>query len=850
MKDALIDKQGQWDAATIYYPRQEEIKKEFFIKLKSWRALLRSFLNKTYANKYSLDEIDLMTQKIIDRLIFIDFCADNSILAQNRLNGLLHSMQDKWYELKRIFEDMNDRFNTELFAISDCDKIKITDDVIVPIIQELSAINFKQLSVHIIGEVYENYLGEILKQSRSSVQIQAQREIAHKKSQGIYYTPEYIVKNIVENTVGKILEKCKTLDDIEKIRVLDPACGSGSFLIRVFDVFKFHYDRINQHQTTLFEFDTRRKILQKNIFGVDLDKRAVEIAKLNLMIKALDGISWQDIKGKKLLLSLELNIRCGNSLVSGMLDLDDTNMFFNIERNEVLNKLVELHVGFYKAKKDDEKEANLNEIKINEEMFNRKINKPLSEYLLNLEELRPFNYPVAFPEVFADGGFDCIIGNPPYVGQKDNKSLFEPFKQGQWKEYYERKQDLYYYFYIKGIKLLKPNGLLGFITPQYWLTAFAGKKLRSSLIKEMSLLSVFDVSTAKVFISASINTMVFMFSKNKTNKKILVYFIDDNNALKSYQSIVSNADLNENEWNIFKNQSYVDLVKKNKKYIALGEISTITPGIQTGCDKVSDSHLTKLKISTLSKGQGIFVISSDELKKLKTTQKFDKFIKPWYKNSDIDKYFIQSKNESWGIITNRIDNIKDYPIFENHLLKFKKILDSRFENYALKKAHDDGKWWYLYGYRPDTDFDHDKIVFSYRGVEPKFAYTNTSFYSAMDIYYITNLNSDYNFKVILAILNSKLLKYYFDKNCKKKGSILEFSIEPMSKIPIPIFNKSDLETCKEIVGLIDELGSLKGTKITDTSASAIAREIDKLVYKLYGLDSAEINLLESTLNNS
>jgi len=192
-KENLIKTQGRWDEDTIYYPKQEEIKQDFFEKLKKWRSLLRTSIHKAYSNIFSIDEIDIMTQKILDRLIFMDYCADNNVITQDKLHALLHSRQNKWIELKRIFLEMDEKFNAELFSPHICDNLKIPDETIIPIVEQLSAINFKRISVHIIGEVYENYLGEILKASQKQISINEKAAVSRKKSQGIYYTPDFIV---------------------------------------------------------------------------------------------------------------------------------------------------------------------------------------------------------------------------------------------------------------------------------------------------------------------------------------------------------------------------------------------------------------------------------------------------------------------------------------------------------------------------------------------------------------------------------------------------------------------------------------------------------------------------------
>lgn len=840
-KNNIIGLQGQWDSDPIYYPKQEEIKQDFFEKLKYWRGKLRSFISNSYGDKYSLSQIDLMTQKILDRLIFIDYCSDNSVVSQDKLHAILHSRDEKWRELKKIFLSMDELFNSELFSHHECDTLKINDETIIPIIKELSAIDFKRLSVNIIGEVYENYLGEILKKKGTGVSIEEEKTINKKKSQGIYYTPDFIVKYIIKDSVSEKLKLCKTEADIEKIRVIDPACGSGSFLIEAFQEFLDHYRRVS-NKSGLFDFEIRKKILQKNIFGVDLDEKAVEIAKLNLMIKALEGLNWQNIKGRKLLPNLKLNIRCGNSLISGNLDFSNPDLF-NDEHQPILNELRQLHNEFNQAKEDKEKERIFEKIQIKEEVLNREINANLN-YIKNYEQLNPFNYSVAFPEIFLEGGFDCVIGNPPYVGQKNNKEIFENFKSGVWKDFYERKQDIYYYFFIKGKGILKQNGFLSFITPQYWLNATAGKKLRSHLSKAMTLKSIYDLSNSKVFTKASINTMVFTFKKEKSKEKIQIKYLNNNN-LESYYSIITNSSLGESEWNLFKTKDYINLAKGKIDF--LGDICNISPGIQTGCDKVSKKHLSELKNSSNVKiGDGIFVITNEE--KISLSKKSMQFIKPWYKNSDISRYYHNLKNDSWVFITNQIDDISQYSDIEKHLLKYKKIIDKRYKNFALKKAYEQKRWWYLYGYRPDTDFEGEKIIFPYRGVLPSFSYSSEPYYGSIDIYYITNLNTDYNYKYILGILNSKAIRFYLDKNCKKKGLVFEFYTQPMSQIPIPRALKNEQDAIIKLVN--DRINlSRENEKNTSIKLKAIDESIDILVYKLFDLSIAEQEYIKNLFDS-
>ncbi|MBD3360034.1 MAG: restriction endonuclease subunit M, partial [Candidatus Buchananbacteria bacterium] len=198
-KSELTRKNGIIDSDPIYYPEQldleqDKIKKDFFNKIKNWRAKLRAFIIKNYP-KY---DAEIMSQKIIDRLIFIDLCHDRKILSQNYLDSVLQSKQLKYEELKSVFRAMDEKFNTELFAPNDADELKISDEIIIKIIKELDEIDFSKLSVHIIGEVYENYLGELLRSNARKEETIKQKQKSKRKSQGIYYTPAYIVDYIVK----------------------------------------------------------------------------------------------------------------------------------------------------------------------------------------------------------------------------------------------------------------------------------------------------------------------------------------------------------------------------------------------------------------------------------------------------------------------------------------------------------------------------------------------------------------------------------------------------------------------------------------------------------------------------
>lgn len=487
----IVETDGRWSSDPVYYPIQEEIRDHFFESLKDWRKILNQNIQENNS-KLELASIEAFSQKIIDRIIFIDYCADNKIILQNRLSASLKAKSNIFYELKKIFFDMDERFNSELFAEDEVDRIQITDDILRPIISGLADIDFSKLSVHVIGEVYERYLGE-----------------TQKRNHGIYYTPEYIVNYIVENTVGKLLKNCKSIEELENIRVIDPACGSGSFLIRVFDEFLKNYKRFQD--APLFEFELRKKILLKNIYGVDLDERAVEITKLNLLVKALEGAAHLDISGKKILPNIKLNIRCGNSIVSGAVTTKGIDLFWQIFQKE-LKQLEELHSRFGSETNEDKQSDIFHEILVLESSLDRELDKTLPKFS-KPDEIRSFNYEVAFPQAFKDGGFDCVLGNPPYIDselmshqQPEVRSFaqnYMSYTKGNW--------DIYIAFFERAFLITKTDGFIGYITPDKWISKRFGEEFRKNTA---SYLVSLTRAGREVFKNAKIDSVISIYKKS------------------------------------------------------------------------------------------------------------------------------------------------------------------------------------------------------------------------------------------------------------------------------------------------------------------------------------------------
>jgi len=335
----LLDKEAErWGKKTKKAPVDEQLLADFT----RFRELLsKSITRLNQRENLSEEELDESVQRILDRLIFIRNCEDRELEAatlRSRFREWLSRGKGRFVkELHDIFTYFDKEYNSKIFSMHQCDILDISDEVLREIIEGLYhtkdgsiSYDFSAIDADVLGNIYEQYLSNILKKTEKRAKLTENH--VHRKEQGIYYTPTYIVDYIVRNTLGELLKDEKV--DVEKIRILDPACGSGSFLIKAFDVLNEHYlkndkDYAQAQLDTAGRFTRKTRILQNNIFGVDLDKQAVEIAQLNLLLKIAE-------KGHRLPI-LEQNIKCGNSLIDDEKIAGDKAFDWEKEFREIVN---------------------------------------------------------------------------------------------------------------------------------------------------------------------------------------------------------------------------------------------------------------------------------------------------------------------------------------------------------------------------------------------------------------------------------------------------------------------------------------------------------------------------------
>ena len=522
-----------WDAVDLgrfdsYYESAKDkrgtasIDEELLEMIERWRVLLAEDIA-LHNEEMSEEALTSCVQKIIDRLLFLRICEDKEIEPPKQLQRVIEKKGDIYGSIKVIFANCEARFNAGLFANDEAlNALKVQDKTLITIVSELyypfCEYEFSVIPVEILGSIYERFLGKIIRFKRKtrnghSVEIIEKPEV--QKAGGVYYTPSYIVDYIVKETIGKKIEGCKNLEEVARLKICDPACGSGSFLVGAYQyLLDWHLDyyyneerRVNSEKKGLIykdastqewklDIEEKRRILLKHIYGVDIDAQAVEVTKLSLFLKLLENEGsylgkhgqaslFKTSELKKILPSMHENIKCGNSLVS-----DD---------------------DLLKSQK--------------------------SEELLSLEEqkkLNIFNWKNEFASVFDDGGFDCIIGNPPYVKEYTNKDCFNILHNSP---YYQGKMDLWYFFGVLAIQFVKGNGLVGLIAPNNWNTNAGASLFRNFVLENAKILKYVDFGNYKVFKNASIQTMIYIMKKTRQNEKYLLKYSRLNNEKASIQEV-------------------------------------------------------------------------------------------------------------------------------------------------------------------------------------------------------------------------------------------------------------------------------------------------------------------------
>ncbi|MCX6796690.1 MAG: N-6 DNA methylase, partial [Candidatus Falkowbacteria bacterium] len=686
--------------------------------------------------------IDEGVQKLLNRLIFIR-CAEDRKIEPPTLMPLIHEWESSgkagqvspYQNMVKKFRELDDIYDSNLFDKHPFEKWEEFGGATEKVIDILYGkknyfeYDFSVIPADVLGNVYENYLGHQLKKSKKEERLD--KNLKKRKEQGIYYTPKFIVDYIVQNALGPVLDKCKSINDLQKVKILDPACGSGSFLVAAMNFLIKKYQEFGTKADGLLKI----QILQNNIYGVDLDQQAVELVRLNLLLNTFDS----QIK----LPGLENNIKNGNSLISGT--------------DEELEK--------YFGK--------------------------------NYRDKNPFNWQEEFPEVFKQGGFDCIIGNPPWGANidKDAEYLKKTFPNST-----KEKKDTYKTFIDQSLLLLKITGRIGFVVPNSFLYQPSYEDLKDLIAKYQ----YFVINLGEhIFGNVELPCCILILDKKEAGGSLIIDLTKENRELLPIKILSLD----------FKNSKKIsDKEKKISK--------------NTGLTLEDVFNLKDAGIQYHRSGIGLSNKGGNDL--------YERI----FCNVD-DNKFKNGKETFYGKLLFRyyINNTTD-EIFN---LDYKSVLKGNESVSFSKEAfeQDERILWRQTAATILATLDNEKKWFR-----------NTIQCAWIKKEYKTKVNIFY----ALAIFNSKYTDYLYRKKVLETGRVFpQVKIKYLRDLPFVVGTKDQqgkiTELAKKMLTLNKELRDItensdQWQKQKDEIAKT-NKKIDEEVYKLYGLTEEEVKIVEN-----
>jgi hypothetical protein len=781
---------------------------DILTEIETWRdALAKNIALRNPA--LSVDELNTVVQRTIDRFLFLRICEDRGIEEYTTLHKLLEG-ENVYARLCELFRLADAKYNSGIFHFEQEPgwdempdtlslNLAIDDKVLKGIIKRLyypeTPYLFSVIPPAILGHVYEQFLGKVIRLTDGhQAKVEYKPEV--KKAGGVFYTPQYIVEYIVKHTVGELVKE-KTPRDVAKLRILDPACGSGSFLIGAYQfLLDWHRDwyianlvpvfidkksvtdpavlallpeaaprgkkGLMQVELPIYKAGTsgdttrtrsdwrlttaeKKRILLNNLYGVDIDQQAVEVTKLSLLLKVLEEENEENIEkqiklfAERALPSLHDNIRCGNSLIGTDI--------------------------------------------ITPEM-------PADE----VKRINPFDWEREFAGVMKAGGFDAVIGNPPYVFggnygiEQDSKIYFKNhFFSGSGKI------NLFTLFIEKSTIILRKRGFLSFIIPNTLLRVTSYARIREFMLKETSIKKIVDLG-AGVFSGATTSAVIIVLEKNNESSA---------NIVEIYTGI--DSDVQFTNQSVFLNQGYVLNIKATSQ--------------DTNIFRKLDSR--SINLGELCEELIFGVVISNNRDQVVSDKPLNGY-KPFLEGRDISRYLINS--------------VEKYLLYKPELL-----------------------------HRPRTPriFEAREKILIQRitgGNSPlKAAYDNQQYYNKESINnIILKDDTPYNTKYVLGLINSKLMNWFYKNKFTNESTLtVNLSKEYLSQLPIRTINPADpadVARHDRMVALVTQMLDLnKRLQVAtlDHEKTLLKRQIeaadaaiDKLVYELYGLTDEEIKIVE------
>ena len=790
--------------------------------------------------KLSEEELNFLIQRLINRVIFLRICEDREIEKYKALHEIT-----TYDDLKRLFLQADKRYDSGLFDFIEDQlslKIKIDGGVLIQVFKELyypeSPYAFSVVEANVLGEIYEHFLAnEIQINTKGRVEVVEKPEVV--AASGVVSTPKYIVDTIIQKTINPLMEG-KSPTELSKLRVADIACGSGVFLLTAYeDLLNYHLDwytkngtekhknklysiKGNQWQLTLEE---KHRILLNNIWGVDIDSQAVEVARFSLLLKTIEGETPNTIKAhtakcvKAALPNLNNNIQCGNSLVD--------NNYFSFDADAATSE-----EAFY--------------------------------------QIKPFNWQKRFPQVIKEGGFNAIIGNPPYIRIQNMvhyspqevryyKSEVSPFSCARSNNF-----DKYALFIERSVSLLKSPGRIGYIVPHKFFKIKSGEALRQLITSGKHLSEVVYFGVQQVFGKArSTYTCILTLCKEGAEH----FSVEHVNNLSAWRYGASGTvvhytaeDISTKPW-IFVHPQIKNIFDRinNSHPTLLSAVADIFVGLQTSADRIYIFRPVSETADTftfIDKQGDRRLIEKEIVHPFLWDVPLIGFEKPQPNSYIIFPYKIEE--ERAGLYSEE-EMIEKFPRCWEYLRAYKEQLDRRSLGTRRTETN-----WYQYGRSQSlTKFNgQPKLIWPVLSVEPKYAYDDQNIMftgGGNGPYYALRPKEDAPFSIFFlqAILSHPLIEAMVQSRASTfrggYGSHGKQFIENLPVCQLELSNPKHKMVHSEVVKLVKQLirTTLLWLKATIPTKKNLLREqrfvlkqqINRLVENLYGITSADLETL-------
>ncbi len=779
------------------------------------------------------------TQRVLDRLVFLRFLEDKLIEPTPMVSGFVHK-PSAWAAFLAERPRLDRVYNGNIFKEHLIDRKTFhapADAVFSDICDQLASDNspylFNEIPIHILGSIYERFLGNVIVVDGADAKVDQKPEV--RKAGGVYYTPDYIVRYIVENTVGKQIAG-KTPAEIAGLRFADIACGSGSFLLGVYDtLLRYHTDFYNAktrgraaearkaaclQEDGVFRLSLlqKRDILLANIWGVDIDAQAVEVAQLSLYLKLLEEETTasahdQQVLSGALLPTLTDNIVCGNSLVGW-------DMFA-----------------------DEDEEVRYN----------------------------PLDFSSAFPLIMKNGGFDAVVGNPPYIRIQTLQEVM-PAVLGYLREHYltakKGNYDLYVVFVERALQLLKATGQMGYIVPHKFFNAQYGAALRQLIAQGRNLSEIVHFGHEQIFTGATTYTSLLFLNKSRTEKFHLVRVdnLDQWRAGKpAAESTIPNESVPEGNWNfvIGPNQALMEKLRETLPRpltIPLEDVTIrIFQGIKTSADKV-------YILDERERRNGLVRVFSRQTESEYWLE--PNLLHPLIKGGDSKRYLLSQTNRvilfpyASDAGTAHLITIasfeKRYPATWKYLEDNKNYLEER-EHGKMR-----GDQWYGYGRVQALDVMPLPKIFT-PDIAPHSAYsldeTGEAFFTGgVSGGYGILPKPPYSSEYLLGLLNSQLLEWYIHQTATQmRGGWFSYESRFIRSLPIRQIafdvpeEKTLHDTLCQLVRQMIPARRQWADAVTDQNKALYERKcasidarIEAMIARLYELTDEHIELIKAS----